>query len=412
MTDPRAAELGVRGVAVVGAAYLVQGLIAALGALLQFRLALLGVSLEEQGGILASGAIPWVLKAALAVLLDLGPSWPLRVRALLLSAVQALAAVCVWALAQVFVDGAPSSVMAVALGWFLLNLCAATQDVIVDALALDTLADRRPATATAMGGGVALGFYVLGMWIVGARVDAVGMRAGLGWPVAWIAALALLPMILLWKPGRPIKARERAKGRLPSGRELLKLLWIPPLFVALTLAGNVTSAVSFVFLIGELGWDFSSFFAHVIPVAGVASLLGALAWGPLVSKLGPARAGLIGSALLGLVWIGFAAAEPLWSQRATIMTLAGGEGLLQSAMMVALHALALVAAARTPLPTTAFVLAMASLNLSRVLGPLVASPAAELGWAGLFAGCGLLQLLASAGVLPLRSQQRGASEEG
>lgn len=406
-------ELGSRGVVVVGAAYLVQGLVAAVGFLLLFRLALLGVSLEEQAGILASGAIPWVLKLVVATLLDLGPSWPLRARALLLTALQVCAAVCVWALAQAFDGGGPpSSVLAVALVWFALNLCAAAQDVIVDALALDTLADRRPATATAtaMGVGVALGNYVLGMWIVGARIEGVGVTAGLRWPVLWIAALALLPMILLWQPGRPTKARERAERRAPSARELLTLLWIPPLFVALMLANNVTSAVTFEFLVGQLGWDFPSFFTYVIPVAGLAWLLGAFACGPLVQTLGPARATMIGSAALGLVWLGFAAAEPWWSQRGTIMALAGGEGLMTSVMMVATHALALVAAARTPLPTTAFVLAMASLNLPRVLGPLVAPHALALGWVGLFAACGLLQLLVGAGALPLRPHARGAAD--
>jgi hypothetical protein len=403
-----------RGVFVVGAAYLVQGLIAAIGLLLMFRLALAGVSLEAQGGIFASGAIPWVLKFAAAVLLDLGPSWPLRVRALLLTILQAGAAVCVWALAQTFVGaeaGVPPSVPAVALGWFTLNLCGAAQDVIVDALALDTLADHRPAAATAMGVGVALGSYVLGLWVVGARIDSVGVTAGLLWPVAWIAVLALLPILLLWQPGRPSKARERPESRTPTAGELVKLLWIPPLFVALTFAGNLTGAITFEFFINRLGWDFPAYFAYVIPVAGLASLIGGFACGPLVARLGPARAAVIGSAMLGFVWLGFALAQPLWSQRATIMLLAGGEGLLQSAMMVALHALALVAAARTPLPTTAFVLAMASLNLPRVLAPLVAPHAIALGWAGLFIACGLAQLLASAGALPLNPRSQSGSSK-
>ena len=198
MTADRRTDIGSRGVVVVGGAYLVQGLVGAVGVLLLFRLALVGVSLEEQGGILASGAIPWVLKFVVAVLLDLGPSWPLRVRMLLLTGLQAGAAACVWALAQAFPEaGPPSGVLTIALGWFALNLCAAAQDVIVDALALDTLADRRPATASAMGVGGALGMYVLGMWLTGARIDAVGVAAGLLWPVGWIAALSLLPIALL-----------------------------------------------------------------------------------------------------------------------------------------------------------------------------------------------------------------------
>ncbi|HLT37526.1 MAG TPA: hypothetical protein VK034_14635 [Enhygromyxa sp.] len=411
MAEPRRAKTPLRGSIVIGAAYLVQGLIAAIGVLLIGRLAQLGTPLATQGGILASGAIPWVLKFVVAVLLDLGPSWPLRIRALVLAAVQLCAAACVWGIAQLFVDGpTPSSLLAVALGWFVLNLCAASQDVIVDALALDTMAERRAAAATAMGVGVALGFNILGAWLVGGRIVAQGMAAGLSWPVWWIAAIALVPVFALWQPGRPSKARERSEQRARSPRELAKLLWIPPLFVALTLAANTTSAVSFEFLFVELGWDYPSYASLLLPIGSIASLLGALACGPLVARLGPARAALIGSALLGLSWLGFAAACSHWSLRPLIMLLAGWEGLLQSAMMVALHALALVAAARTPLPTTAFVLAMASLNLPRVLGPLVAPHAVALGWAGLFAACGLVQLLASAGVVPLRPHSRGGND--
>jgi hypothetical protein len=407
-------EAGSSRVLVVGAAYLVQGLIAALGMLLVVRLAQLGAPLETQGSVLASGAIPWVLKFGLALALDLGPSWPLRVRAGALALLQVGAAGCVLALAEAWGGTfVPSSIASIALGWFVLNLFAAAQDVLVDALALDTLADRRAATATAMGVGVALGFNVLGLWVVGARVVDVGISPALRDPAAWILGLALVPLVLLWRPGRPTKARARAldeaAGAKPASvRELASLLWIPPLFVALTFAANLTQAVGVEFLFNELRWDYLSYAGLVVPVASLAAVLGALAAGPLLRGRDPSRAALLASAALGLTWIVFAAVEPLWSTRATIVTLSGFEGALQSAMIVALHAVALVAAARTPMPTTAFVLAMASLNLARVLAPLLAVHMLVLGWAALFAACGAMQWLASAGLWPLRTRAPGA----
>lgn len=398
---------------VVGAAYLVQGLVGSIGALIISRLAQLGTPLETQAGILASGAVPWVLKFAIALLLDLGPSWPMRARGLILTAVQACAAVCVWGLAQAWVGGqagAPASMLAVTAGWIALNVCAASQDVIVDALALDTLGDRRPAAATAMGVGMGLGFGLLGPLVVGGRIVAQGMAAGLSLPAAWIAGLALVPAALLWIPGRPIKARDQARdGAQPRerpARDLARLLWIPVVFATLTFASNTTSAIAPEFMFQHLGWDYPSYTKVLLPIAACAGIVGALGWGPVVAKLGPARAAMIASTALGLVWIVFAGAAPQWFDRSVIAILAASESLLYPALLVGLHALALLAAARSPMPTTAFVLAMAALNLPRVLAPLVAPQVLVLGWAGLFAVCGVAQVVAGAGLWPLRGWAR------
>jgi uncharacterized integral membrane protein len=389
---------------VVGVAYLIQGLIGSVGVLMLGRLAQLGAPLEDQVGILASGAIPWVLKFAVALLLDLGPSWPLRIRGLVLAGLHACAAVCVGALALAWVDvgaDSPISVLTIGVGWVALNVCAAAQDVIVDALALDTLGGRRAAAATAMGVGMGLGFGLLGPLVVGGRIVSVDMAAGLRLPAWWIAGLALVPALVLWQPGRPSKAREQPASREREPGDWLLLLWILALFVALMFAANLTQAVSYEFLFQELRWDYPRYASKLLPIGAVAGIVGALACGPLVARLGPARAAMLGSTALGLGWLCFAGLEPRWSIHAVIMGLAAWEGLLQSALLVGLHALALLAAARSPMPTTAFVLAMAALNLPRVLAPLLAVQAVAIGWVGLFAACGLLQVLAGAGLWPL-----------
>jgi hypothetical protein len=397
-------------VLVVGSAYLVQGLTAVVGANLIGYLTAIGVPLETQVGLLASGAVPWVFKFVIALLLDLGPSWSMRARGLLLTLLQACAAVCVWTIAREFVDGqAPPSIPSVAAAWIALNACVATQDVLVDALALDALHNRRAATATAMSVGAALGFGVLDAFVIAPRIAERGMAAGLASPAWWIAGLALLPAALLWSSGRPSKARERAESRAWQLADLGRLAWMLALFVALMFAAALTQAVGFAFLVNRLGWQYPTETAILSFVAALCGLVGALACGPLVARLGPPRAAMICSALLGLAWLSFASVEPFWSQRFVVLTLASSEAVLQPALLVALHALALSLAARSPLPTTAFVLGMAALNLPRVLAPLVAPHALQLGWVGLFAACGLAQLLASGGVLFARPREQGSS---
>lgn len=404
-----------RCVAVVGVAYLLQGIIAAVGVLLLARLAQLGIPLETQAGILASGAIPWLLKLGGALLLDLGPSWPLRVRGLVITGLQACAAMCVWGLASAWGEGAsPDSLTAIAVAWVALNFAAALQDVLVDALALDTLAGHQGWTAATMGLGHAIGAG-LGPFLISKWIVEHGMLAGLQTTVWWAVGLAALPAVLLWLPGRPERARTQVSARpatpampaMPARRkrttgELIRLLWIPMLFVALTFGGNATSAVGSEFFFQRLQFDYTVYATVLLPLGTLTGIIGALGMGPLVTKLGPARASMIAAAGLGLVWLSFAAAAPLWTHDSTITLLVGGEGLLQAAMMVGLHALALVAAARSPLPTTAFVFAMAALNLSRVLAPLLAVDLVTLGWVGVFAALGLVQMIASAGLWPLR----------
>jgi hypothetical protein len=215
-------------------------------------------------------------------------------------------------------------------------------------------------------------------------------------------------VLLLWRPDRPSKAREQPESRAWRAEDLGRCAWMLIAFSILLFAANLTQAVGSQFVLGRLGWEFPTDTATLSLIAAVTMLIGAFACGPLVAKLGPAWAAMICSALLGVVWLIFAGTEPLWSQRLWILTLSSWEGLLQPALLVGLHAIALSIAARTPMPTTAFVLGMGAINLPRVLAPLAAPHVLELGWAGLFVACGLLQIVASASIWPLRpgSQQR------
>jgi hypothetical protein len=389
--NPAAWRAGV----VVGSTYFAQGLVYYVGGMMLATLVQLGTPLEQQVGLLATGALPWVLKFVLGLLLDLGPSWPLRVRSLVCTVLLASAALATAWLGRAWAPGVPASLVALGWGWLAVNLALAMQDALVDALALELLADHRALAATGMGFGHALGLGLVGpLWIYSAMLEG-GLAAGFELTAILVAVIAAIPL-LLWAPGRPTKASERAiakRERTPN--DWLYLLAIPLIAFVAMLGINITGAIGADFLIGHLAWDFADYGTRVVPIGAVAGLLGALAWGGLLRGASPAWAAGAASLLLGALWLMFAGLSDHWSALWSIRMLNFGEGFLQAAVMVGLHALALLAAARSPLPITGFVLAMAALNLPRVLGPLMAPRLVEHGWIAVFTVCSAVQILAA-----------------
>lgn len=397
-----------RCVVAVGSAYLVQGIVAGVGAVLIGALAQAGTPIEQQAGLLAGGAVPWVLKFLVALLLDVSPSASLRLRAVLLASLQLCAAACLWGLAAAWAEreasGAGSLTM-LAAAWVTLNVVVALQDVLVDNLALDTLRDRPSWAAVAMGIGPALGLGVLGSIVLGGTIGEHGMVAGFQQPAGWVAILAVLSGALLWLPGRPARVASElsTRERLPSGEQLHKLLGLALLFVALMLGTHLTGAIAYEFVFVHLQWDLIDATRIITPVATVAGIFGWLAMGPLIAKLGPVRASTIAGGALGVIWLWFASASSWWHAPAMLPSFAACEATLQAGLLVGLHALALTAVAGMSLSTTAFVLMMAALNLPRAVAPLFGPSLAELGWVNAFVVCGAVQLIAVAGLWSLRN---------
>lgn len=400
-TSDRAQAL--RCAAVVGSAYLVQGIVAVVGAVLLGALAAAGTPIEQQAGLLAGGAVPWVLKCVVALGLDVAPSWSMRQRAAVLAGLQLCVVACLWGLAVAWTDHeAGGALGSIAVAWVSLNFVAAVQDVLVDTLALDTLRAHQPWTAMAMSLGHALGMGVLGP-MLGGTIGEHGMAAGFRVAAIWVAVVAAVCAALLWLPGRPARPMVASlRERLPSGEQLLALLGLALLFTALLFGTNLTQGIAFEFLYGYLEWTVPDATRILAPIGTIAGLVGVLAMGPLAAKLGPARATMLVGAALGLTWLGFAGASAWWREPAMIPSFAACEGLLQPALLVGLHAIALIAAARTPMPTTVFVLLMSAINLPRALAPLFSPTLIQLGWVGAFAACGALQLITIAGLWPLR----------
>ncbi|MCA9696120.1 MAG: hypothetical protein KC431_01260, partial [Myxococcales bacterium] len=227
--------------------YAAQGVIAGLGALMVAVLAQRGVPLESQVGVLAGGAVPWALKFVVALLLDMTPSWRLRRRGAALGATLVLTAACLQIMAMAWSGGEaglPRSLVTVAGGWVALNLVLATQDVIVDGLALDALGEHRALAGTLMGLGHALGFGLITPLLLTPRLLEDGAAAALALPIPWLAVLVPIVVALCWMPGTPAGARVQTKTAGDHRYGPLLLLAVLLAFVLVMLGPNLTQAVS------------------------------------------------------------------------------------------------------------------------------------------------------------------------
>jgi len=154
----------------------------------------LPVLLRKQGlalpliGLAQLLMLPWALKFLWAPLVD-------RVRAPRSGRRRAviipLQLACIAILATLALAATPDAMWALCVAVLLVNVCAATQDIATDALAVETLApDER-----GLGNGLQVGAYRVGMVIGGGAILWVFGRAG--WTIAFLSMAALLALASL-----------------------------------------------------------------------------------------------------------------------------------------------------------------------------------------------------------------------
>jgi MFS transporter, PAT family, beta-lactamase induction signal transducer AmpG len=245
--------------------------------------------------------VPWALKFLWAPLLDrAGARGAGRRRVLLV--LQLVSALVPAALAFVPI-GADLTPLFV--GVVLANLCAATQDVATDALAVDLLGhDER-----GLGNGIQVAGYRLGMIVGGGALLAAFEY--LGWPatfgvVCGLLLAATLPLLLLRAPAEPAAAPpalpyraaapasargDEAAGEAAPAPGLKGFFERPGVGVWLALIGSFKAFEAFGaamlrpflvdrgFSLAEIGWALGT-------VGAAASLGGALGGGLLVNRFG------------------------------------------------------------------------------------------------------------------------------
>ncbi|MGH1342232.1 MAG: hypothetical protein ACRBN8_11805 [Nannocystales bacterium] len=365
-------------------------------------LAARGVSLEEQAGILAFASLPWVLKLPVAVALDRLRPGAARVAGLSM----VLLSVVLFGLAGLG-PGLPwFSGLGVA--WLGINLLLAAQDVSADALAIDTVsAEHRGRANGAMWGGHQVGGTLLGTVGLGMVLSV----SGLGTTLACLAGFVLLGGV--WAFRSNVRASVQARQEGLAGLLRSPTTWLVGGLASVFLVADVfTSALAGEFLVNRLGW-------------GLPRVTGILPWANLggqvvgygiavvgVDRLGHARATALGSALLGGLWLLFAGAEPAWVWPGFVYGFVVLQAGATALMYVGLYAW-LMGHVDPRFRATHYAVFMSLLNAPRAWVPgLAAGGLAALGWSGVFALAGSVQVVlgATAWVLGRHASSAGTSE--
>ncbi|MBK6917466.1 MAG: hypothetical protein IPH07_08710 [Deltaproteobacteria bacterium] len=381
----------------LGSAYLAQGLVYGWGGYLLLPRLAEAESLGAQAAIMSLAGVPWVFKLLWGPWVDgprarrRGPLWLVAIASF---AIAGALAVLAW-------RGEPSAVSGpVAVAWLAVNLAMSLQDVAADAFALDRLSPR----ARGRGFAIMLGAHHVGgdllvaTWLAPWAALPGGMPAVTAWIAAGVAAIAAVLLGSARAPvGRPMLAAPPswAQGlRSFAGRRRLLLL------ASLVFAADVvTSAVSYAWLVGHLGWTPAQMAERLGWLLAPATLLGFASAALVLSRLGNARAAIVSSAVLGLAWVGFAAAAAAWHRPVFVQTFAALQAIVIAWLYTATHAV-LADATWPRLRATQFAVLTAATNLPRLWAPGIgALLVGGFGFAGTFAACGLWQL-AIAAMLP------------
>lgn len=233
--------------------------------------------------------LPWALKFLWAPLVDRVESPRGRRRAVIIPLQLASIAI----LAVLALAASPEVMWALAVGVLLVNICAATQDIATDALAVETLT----AGERGLGNGLQVGAYRVGMVIGGGAILVVFGRAG--WTVAFLGMAGLLALVTL-----PIVLhREAPMPKVPAQTSLLRDSFARPGFGAWVIV-LVTYKTGEWFAAAMLR-TFLTDTGHTIDDIGImvgifgfsAALVGSFAGGALTTRLGRRRALLLFSGL-------------------------------------------------------------------------------------------------------------------
>ena len=309
-----------RKIGLLGALYFSQGLpfgffTQALPVLLRKR----GYSLGEVG-LSSLLAIPWALKFLWAPMVD--RTWSARVgrRKSWILPTQLLSAVVLVVLAV----RPPIEDMNVPLGAvFLVNLLAATQDIATDGLAVDMLNVEERGLAN----GIQVGGYRVGMIVGGGLL--LMFLGRLGWQATFIGmgvltALATLPVVAM-RERQILPAHSTNLVRQPShflrrpGAIHIVVLLVTYKF------GDAFSAGMLRPFLADAGLDLSEIGKLLGTVGFIAGLLGALAGGALVNRVGRRRSLLWFGTLQALTVAGYAYLARGHMDRASLYGLCAAE---------------------------------------------------------------------------------------
>lgn len=350
-----------------------------------------GLTAAQVGTMLALATLPWSFKWIAGPLIDRFGFRSMGRRRPWILLAQAMMALTIGTM--VFIPDLTEGIKT--LGWmiFVHNCFNALQDVSVDALAVDLLAEEERGKAN----GMMYGSKYVGGWLGGAGLATVlaatNMQTALILQTGALLCIMAFPLLLRehegermlpWTPGEASpQSAPSAQSVLDLFRDLARAFSLKSTMGGVALAlmtllgGGVLSVIGAVFFTQRLGWTAAEK-AQFDGWAVWLGLFGSIGGGWLADRFGAKRIVAIGALGLAAVWAGFAALEPYWTTHSAIpIGLLLLEPLLQSLMTVGLFAL-FMTISWPQVAATQFTAYMALLNLSTTIGHWLAGPIDEL----------------------------------
>ncbi len=260
------------------------------------------ISYEHISGLLGLMLMPWVFKFLWAPAVDrwCANKLPKMRRFILIFQVVGALLLGVTAIMQF-----PSSLHAITMVFFLFSLVAATQDIVVDSLAILTL----PKEEHGLGNIFQIGGYYLGEILGGALILIIFDQFGWNWAMASFVIFFLIPFIPVLFYKAEVKTvipppSKKGFGNLKNFFSIKGInIW---LLVMIVYMGNqILSRTLLPSLFTDMGYTKTQI-ASIIGVWGSsASVLGAILGGILVNKWGRKNSLVIFGALKVISLLGF-----------------------------------------------------------------------------------------------------------
>jgi PAT family beta-lactamase induction signal transducer AmpG len=270
------------------------------------------------------------------------------------------------------------------------NFCTAFQDVAVDGMAVEIIPIGQQARANGfMWGGKTIGIAmgtVGGAWLI----NAFGLGAALLGHAIVIALVMVIPLLALERPGERLlpwsegeashAARQmQLEGWSDIGRSLFRVFVLPVSMVSAlaffthSIVRGLHDAMLPVVAVQELGWTDTGY-AEVAATANlIAGLVGMIAGGWLVERLGRQRVVLIGAISIAIAATTMGLSGALWSVGLTYRLYVSTFLALDTLITIAFFAIAMAACWKR-VAATQFSLYMATANMGLSAGAALIGP--------------------------------------
>ena len=257
------------------------------------------------------------------------------------------------------------------LAWmiFVHTIFNSMQDVAVDALAVDLLDDDERGRANGLMYAFKYAGAIIGGAGMGRVIEAYDLRTALLVQTGILLAIMLVPLFVRERSGPPperVKVREIFEG-LAQVATIRSTFLTALLMLGLHLGIGMLYVAAIGLYTGELGWTQREYTDLVGGLQLAAGFVGAILGALLADLIGRRKLIAMASIAIGVGWIVFAIATPLWRVDAFIYVLAAWEVGCTAVMVVAAFALCMdVSWPRVA--ATQFTAYMALSNLSTTLG--------------------------------------------